>query len=47
MVTESEKSFLEKDSVAHDAVRSAVLDPRFLMTLHHYVNFRFVCLYSI
>ena len=46
-LVETEKTFLEKDSVAHDAVRSAVLDPRFLMTLHHCVNFRFVCLYSI
>ena len=45
--TESEKTFLEKDSLAHDAIRSTVLDPRFLMTLRHYVNFRFVCLSTV
>jgi hypothetical protein len=35
------KTVLKKDSKALEAIRSVVLDPRFLSPLHHYVNFRY------
>ena len=38
--TESDKTFLHKDSKALEEIRKIVIDPRFLKTLHHYVTFR-------
>ena len=45
--TETDKTFLVKDSKAHEAIRSVVLDPRFLTTLHYYVYFRYLLYISI
>ena len=40
--TEAQKTYLEKDSKAMEALRKVVMDPRFVKTLHHYVTFRYI-----
>lgn len=40
--TEADKTCLEKDCKAMEALRKVVMDPRFVKTLHHYVTFRYI-----
>ena len=39
--TKTDKTYMDKNSKAFEAIRQVVLDKRSLSSLHHYVTFRY------
>ena len=47
VASETDKTYLDKNSKAMEAVRKVILDQRFVKSLYHYVTFRYTEYYAL